>query len=111
MAFDDMLGMSDDAIAKMSAAFGGGFAGQHSYVCGTVSAMGMVSGALGFSSPADKKPVYGNVTAISDRFKDINGSIICKELLALRKKPCMGLIEDAVTILHGSLSRKEGYGV
>lgn len=107
MAFDDVLGMTEDEIAKVSAAFGGGFAGQHGNMCGTVSAVGVVSGALGFSGPVDKKLVYGNVTAISDRFKDINGSIICKELLASRKKSCMGLIEDAVTILHESLSREE----
>lgn len=108
MAFDDLLGMADDEIAKVTVAFGGGFGGSHNQLCGTVSAIGIVSAASGFSTPADKKLVYGGVTALSDRFRDINGSIICKELLASRKKPCMGLIEDAVTVLHESLSHKEG---
>lgn len=102
MAFDDVLEVPADVAARMSASFGSGFAGQ-GHMCGTVAALGLVSGALRFSGPADKKTVYASVSGLSDRFKSVNGSIICKELLATREKSCMGLIEDAVSILHESL--------
>lgn len=102
MTFADAMGIDTAAVARMSAALGGGFAGQH-HICGTVSAMGTVAGSMMFRSPGDKKAVYDRVTLLTDKFKAGNGSIICSELLASRRKPCLALIEESVTILHDML--------
>lgn len=99
MVFDDLHGLSDMDAARVSASFGGGFGGQR-HLCGTVSGMGILLGLKHFASPADKKMIYAATQQMSERFKAINGSLICGELLASRRKPCMGLIEDAVTLIH-----------
>lgn len=99
MAFDDLHGLSAENAAGVSASFGGGFGGQRQ-LCGAVSGMGMVLGLKRFGSPADKKMIYAATQQLSERFRGINGSLICGELLDSRRKPCMGLIEDAITLVH-----------
>lgn len=99
MVFDDLHGMSADDCARVSAPFGGGFGGQRQ-LCGAVSGMGMVIGLNRFATPADKKNIYAATQRLSERFKEVNGSMICSELLVSRRKPCMGLIEDAITLVH-----------
>lgn len=99
MVFDDLHGLSMESAARVAASFGGGFGGQRQ-LCGTVSGMGMVLGLKRFAVPGDKKMIYAATQELSERFKAINGSLVCGELLASRRKPCMGLIEDAVTLVH-----------
>ena len=57
-------------------------------VCGTVSGMFMVLGlAEGGFEPSDKeakKKLYEDVQSLAAKFKDDNGSIICRELLGLK---------------------------
>ena len=60
-------------------------------VCGTVSAMGM---AAGFISPAirpknmeERTANYALVQELAGEFRKENGSIICRELLGLDRKP------------------------
>ncbi len=105
MAFDDIHGLAPDMAAAVSCGLGGGIGGQHQ-VCGTVSAMSLVAGALRYTGPASKLSVYDLVKECSREFSGRNGSIVCAELLAdtPRRKPCMAYIEDAVTLLHGKLS-------
>ena len=58
-------------------------------VCGTVSAMTMVSGALIPANDVNDKSAktknYALVQEMAGEFKDMNGSIICRELLGLSK--------------------------
>ncbi len=102
MVFDDIIGLNLDIIARISSGFGGGIGGQHQ-ACGAVSGMTMIIGAKKFNTPACKPDLYKTVQKWCNEFKQINGSIICNELLQPGRKPCMELIEDAITIIHHRL--------
>lgn len=81
LAFSDfLLGMTDEQIAALTGGFGGGF-GRLREVCGSVSGMTFVAGALEHS---DKKATYALVQELAGMFREENGSIVCRELLGLR---------------------------
>ena len=84
VAFCDVTGLEPDFTAKISSGFGGGM-GRLREVCGAVSGMFMVLSHLyGYDDPnadAEKKQLYARVQALGNKFRDINGSIICRELL------------------------------
>ncbi len=84
LAYADVLEMSAEDIAKVSAGFGGGFARMRE-VCGCVSAMTMVAGAISPSvNPgvqSERKANYTLVQELASEYKAINGSIICREIL------------------------------
>lgn len=110
MAFADLLG--EDVAANLStgaSALGGGVAGMRQ-ACGAVTGMVMLQGALNYSSPTDKKAVTAAGAALARNFIDVNGSMVCGELLGSRKKPCMGLIADAITIFAASLDAAQQSG-
>ena len=69
---------------KLASPFGGGM-GRMREVCGAVSDALMVLGvARGYTDPADpeaKKAHYALVQEFARRFREKNGSIICRELL------------------------------
>lgn len=102
MVFDDVHEMDLDIATRVSSGFGGGVGGQRQ-VCGAVSGMTMVLGMTKFSQPTDKPSLYKTVQDYSSEFKELNGSIVCGELLKPGRKPCMSLIEDAITIIHNKL--------
>ena len=83
-AFSQELGLTEQQAAKMVSAFGGGM-GRLREVCGAVSGMLFVLGSLyGYDSPADdagKKRLYGEVQELAGKFREENGSIICREIL------------------------------
>ena len=87
-AFADVLGMTVEEAAKIASPFGAGF-GKLREVCGAVSGMTLVAGYLkGYSDPADyesKKEVYALIRKMCAEFEDSQGSIICRELLGLKK--------------------------
>ena len=65
--------------------------------------MTMLLGMTKFSQPTDKPSLYKTIQDYSSEFKELNGSIVCGELLKPGRKPCMSLIEDAITIIHNKL--------
>ena len=93
-------------------------------VCGCVSGMVYVLSILyGYSDPKDfqtKKELYQRINEVADKYKEINGSIICKELLGLvkkdgivpekrtdeyyKKRPCSELCKIAGNILEEYLN-------
>ena len=83
-AFCDRTGLTEAQAAKMASAFGGGM-GRMREVCGAVSGMMMVLSLLyGYDTPGDdvsKKILYTRVQALAERFRQENGSIICREIL------------------------------
>lgn len=90
LAFQDIWGTDEKTIATIASGFGGGMARMRE-VCGTVSAMGM---AAGFISPAirpknmeERTANYALVQELAGEFRKENGSIICRELLGLDRKP------------------------
>lgn len=88
MTFADVLGLPEDEVARLTSGFGGGM-GRMREVCGTVSAMTMVAGALiPANDVKDKEAKTANYALVQDmagEFKKMNGSIICRELLGLSK--------------------------
>ena len=84
VAFCDVTGLDEKFTAKTISAFGGGM-GRLREVCGAVSGMFMVLSYLyGYDDPnasAEKKQLYTRVQELAGKFREINGSIICRELL------------------------------
>ena len=83
-AFCDKTGMDEKTAARMASSFGGGI-GRMREVCGAVSGMYMVLGLLyGYDDPKDdaaKKGLYHDVQALAEKFREVGGSIICREIL------------------------------
>ena len=85
LAFSDVTGLEPGMAAKMSSSFGGGM-GRLREVCGAVSGMLMVLGLLyGYDDPGEKdrakKAHYALVQEFAGKFRERNGSIICREIL------------------------------
>lgn len=117
--FCEDFGLDLETGLKISSSFGGGM-GRMREVCGTVSGMFMVAG-LAFSTQKNKAEQYKIVQELAKKFKDKNGSIICRELLAgiesstspvpsertdeyYKKRPCVELVADAVEIFENYLN-------
>ena len=114
--FCEELGLDFETAVRISSSFGGGM-GRMREVCGTVSGMFMAAG-LAFSTPDnDKAKQYKIVQELAQKFKDKNGSIICRELLQgiesstsptpsprtetyYKKRPCIELVADCVEIFE-----------
>ena len=88
VAFHDLMGLTEEEAAKMASPFGGGF-GRMREVCGAVSGMTLVLGALeGNPDPTDKEAktrIYERERELLAKFQEAQGSIICRELLGIRK--------------------------
>lgn len=118
-AFRDMTGLDMDTAARLSSSFGGGM-GRMREVCGTVSGALMVLGYVrGYDDPKDtdaKRLHYSLVQEFARRFREKNGSIVCRDLLRnvrtsegvraeertnefYSRRPCMRLTGDAAEIL------------
>lgn len=84
-AFAEDAGLDMKTALRFASPFGGGM-GRMREVCGGVSGMFMVLGLFfGYDEPDDaqaKKELYSYVRALADKFKESEGSIICRELLA-----------------------------
>ena len=84
VAFCDVTGLDEKTTARMISSFGGGL-GRLREVCGAVSGMLFVLGCLyGYDSPEDdaaKKQTYTQVQELANKFREQNGSIVCREIL------------------------------
>ncbi len=87
-AFTDLIGMDEAMALRLSSSFGGGI-GRQREVCGAVSGMCMMLGALyGYDDvkdPAPKAEHYARVQELCGRFREMYGSIICRELLGAKR--------------------------
>lgn len=84
LAFTDDFDFDQKTIAMLASPFGGGM-GRQREVCGAVSGMLMIAGLhFGYYNPEEddkKAKVYEMVQELCAKFKDENGTIICRELL------------------------------
>ena len=91
--FADIVGMTTEQAAKVSSPFGAGF-GKMREVCGAVSGMTMLAGyLLGYDKPTNqtgKKALYARIQAMCRAFERTEGSMICRELLGLKKGEDLG---------------------
>lgn len=118
VAYSDLLGLTPEYTAKLASSFGGGF-GRLREVCGAVSGMVMVLGALYGYDNADadetKKAHYTLVQELAGKFQEENGSIICRDILKnppsdpapsprtaqyYAERPCARMVYTAAKILE-----------
>lgn len=89
-AFSEIYGIDKETALKISSSFGAGM-GRMREVCGALTGAFMIAGLEnGAVDPKDvngKKANYDLVNLMAKDFKDEFGSIICRELLGLTKKP------------------------
>ena len=102
--FADKIGYSEDEIFRLAEAFGGGMGGTQG-VCGAVSGMVLVAGAiksygLGKLPETNKKTSYDFSRELMGVFEEKVGSIICSEIKGRELRSCDGCIEVAVKILE-----------
>ena len=129
LAFADLTDMDEATLSRMSCSFGGGM-GRLREVCGTVTGMFLVTGLLrgydGAETGEVKAAHYARIQALAKEFEKQNGSIVCRELLALRQKhrddptpearteayyagrPCAELVGSAAEILENYLAIDSG---
>ena len=111
LAFCDDLGFDEQTALMLASPFGGGI-GRMREVCGTVTGMYMALGlARGYSDSkdnADKKRVYTEVQQLAERFKEDNGSIICRTEKYYAARPCPELCRYAADLLDEYLKNKKG---
>ena len=127
-AFSDLMGMDKKTALRLASSFGGGM-GRMREVCGTISGATFVLSMLyGYSDPKDfanKKSIYCDVQSVANKFKEANGSIICRELLGLdkaaktpptpekrtqqyyKKRPCADLCSDCAGFLEEYIAQKQ----
>lgn len=117
-AFADMYGFTEEQALRMSASFGGGI-GRMRQTCGAACGMfllaGLEKGATDGKDREGKATNYALVQQLAEEFKKRNGSIICAELLGLKKpegstipearteqyyakRPCARMVEEAAKI-------------
>ena len=123
LAFAELIEMDEKMLVRMTSSFGGGM-GRLREVCGAVSGMFFVAGALyGYGEPGnagqqEKAEHYARIQELAGEYRAINGSIVCRELLGLgqtgadqptpelrsaeyyKKRPCGQLVMLAATIME-----------
>ena len=118
-AFCDVTGMDFEEAMKLSSSFGGGM-GRLREVCGAVSGMFMVAGALyGYGDTGEngeKAEHYKRIQTMAEEFKEKHGTIICRELIAslqkdsnptpearteqyYKERPCAAFVRSAAEIM------------
>ena len=117
-AFADMYGFTEEQALRMSASFGGGI-GRMRQTCGAACGMFLLAGLENGSTDAQdrdgKAANYALVQELAEEFKRRNGSLICAELLGLKKPegsaqpevrteqyyakpPCVKMVEEGARI-------------
>ena len=126
LAFSDRTGLDEATAMKLSASFGGGM-GKLREVCGAVSGMFMAAGMIyaddHVPTQEAKAAHYEKIRTLAARFKEENGSYICRELLEgvpvskdaapeerteqyYKKRPCGELCAMAAQILDEFLAQE-----
>lgn len=122
LAFCEEMRIDEETVARQTVGFGGGM-GRMREVCGTVSGMTYVISNL--FGDRNKGEVYEIVQSAAEKFKEENGSIICRELLGLstaekqipvpearteqyyKKRPCAELCKIAADILDEAIKSQK----
>ncbi|MBP7984433.1 MAG: C_GCAxxG_C_C family protein [Bacteroidaceae bacterium] len=127
VAFADLYGFTEEQAMRLSAGFGGGI-GRMRETCGAACGMfilaGMDCGSIEASDRIAKSHNYAVVQQLAAKFKEQTGSLICAELLGLKKntplsseasertpqyyakRPCPKMIETAAKIFADYLDNK-----
>ena len=127
MAYADLFGIDPKTAAIIAAPLGAGI-GRMREVCGTVSGAALIAGlAIPCDNPTDmaaKTRCYALVQQVAERFREANGSIICRELLGMapikespipsprteayyKKRPCVELVRMSATFIGEALKEQK----
>lgn len=118
LTYSKKYGFDNETALKLSSSFGGGM-GRMREVCGAVSAMFMIAGLeKGYTNnnnDEEKAQHYKLIQNLANKFKEKNGTIICRELLGLdidnnpipskrtsqyyQDRPCEEIIADACNLI------------
>lgn len=131
-AFADIYGYTVEQALKMSAGFGGGI-GRTRQTCGAACAMVLLAGMECGSADADdregKSENYRVVQRLLDRFKELHGTLICSELLKLKRdtplsyvagertaeyyrtRPCLNQVVSAAAIFADYIVKEGKSGI
>ena len=126
-AFADLYGIDHNLAVRMAASFGGGI-GRMRQTCGAACGMFLLAGLeTGCTDPSNREGKganYAVVQQLVEKFKAENGSMICAELLGLKKdaptpsmpeartpdyykrRPCLKMVETAATIFAEFLASR-----
>jgi C_GCAxxG_C_C family probable redox protein len=127
-AFADVYGYTEEQALKMSAGFGAGI-GRMRMSCGAFNALALLAGLdCGSVIPGDREGKsynYKVVQQLAERFRQEHGTLICAELLKLKKgaplsyeasertaeyyklRPCVNQINSAARSYCDYLESKE----
>lgn len=125
LAFEDMYDIDHKTAMRLSSGFGAGM-GKLREVCGALAGAFMAAGLLyGYDDVTDsdaKKNTYGIIQHIAERFEKERGTILCRDLLGLKKgedlaepavrteeyyrtRPCVGVCVLAAQILDDYINK------
>jgi C_GCAxxG_C_C family probable redox protein len=124
-AFPEITKHNGESIIKLSTGFGGGM-GRTQMVCGALTGSFMITGLLkGASVPEkeNKEYVYKLVRDLTLQFREIHGSVNCRDLLGidintdkgkelqkslmLKEKVCVNCVKTAIELTVAILSRHD----
>ena len=127
LAFSDLTGLDEGTAMKLSASFGGGM-GKLREICGAVSGAFMAAGMIyaddHIPTQEAKAAHYEKIRNLATRFKEENGSYLCRELLEgvpvskdaapeerteqyYKKRPCGELCAIAAQLLDDLLASQD----
>ena len=120
-AYASSAGVTEEDALRIAAGFGGGM-GRQQEVCGAVTGALMVIGCKSGSTRADsvaKERTYSQVNDFSREFRQLHGSLLCRDILGcdistaegrrqveegqLSTKVCLGCVQDACRILEETI--------
>lgn len=129
-AFADIYGYTEEQALRMSAGFGAGI-GRMRMSCGAFNALALLAGLdCGSVTPGDREGKsynYKVVQQLAERFRQEHGTLICAELLKLKKgaplsheasertaeyyktRPCVNQIISAAKIYCDYLEDKKAF--
>ena len=122
-AFADLTSLDESTLLRLSSSFGGGL-GRLREVCGAVSGMAIIAGALyGYDDPADKAVKaehYTRIQELANAFSEESGALRCADILGragkeaptptdrdaafYRDRPCTRCVLSATRILEGYIT-------
>lgn len=123
VTYAGLFGMDRETALRISCPMGGGV-GRMREICGTVSSMAMLGGLKAGNTDPDNQEAkthsYELTRRMADRFKEENGSMICRELLGIEEReesaapsertreyyagrPCSRLVACAAAIIEDTL--------
>lgn len=105
-AFCDKIGMDEKVMFQVMEAFGLGGGDTHGTcgaVAGAAAVVGMLNSTGNLDNPDSKQTSYRIAKELNEKFRNMNGSTICKEIKGIETgkvlRSCNGCIEDAAKLV------------